>query len=89
VVTNKSLANTVVSDRVQAELLDEVRDFWRSEAAYKSRGLPYKRGYILHGPPGTGKTSLIKGLASEYKCDIVAIDMDNIKDNNQLEKVRA
>lgn len=77
--TNKNLANTILSTRVQKELVDDLNDFIASEEYYNSKGIPYKRGYLLHGPPGTGKTSIIKAFASTYGFDIYIINMENIK----------
>lgn len=34
-------------------------------ALYKEFGVPVKRGVILHGPPGTGKTQVCKALAND------------------------
>jgi chaperone BCS1 len=33
-------------------------------------GIPFRRGYLLHGVPGSGKTSLIHALAGELGLDI-------------------
>jgi chaperone BCS1 len=41
--------------------------FFDSEAWYRRRGVPYRRGYLLHGEPGNGKSSLVQALASH--CD--------------------
>ena len=46
-------------------ILKEVEDFWRSEAKYKKLQYPYKRGIILHGKPGCGKTVTVKLISKE------------------------
>jgi ATP-dependent 26S proteasome regulatory subunit len=85
--TNKCFRNTVVSKEVQKEFVDDIRTFMSGEAKYIERGIPFKRGYILYGVPGTGKTSLIKALANEYSCDVFSIELESITDNNQLMKL--
>ena len=32
---------------------------------YADRGVPYRRGYLLYGPPGCGKSSFVSGLAGD------------------------
>lgn len=41
----------------------DVTDFLENPGWYLSRGIPYRRGYLLHGPPGCGKSSYIQALA--------------------------
>jgi len=40
-------------------------------------GIPYKRGYLFYGPPGSGKTSFITALAGELKLSICIINLNN------------
>jgi len=46
-----------------------------NEKWYAERGIPWRRGYLLHGYPGTGKTSLIHALAGELDLDIYVVSL--------------
>jgi hypothetical protein len=43
----------------QARIIDSLESFWSKEADYKKTGVIYKRGFLLHGKPGCGKTVLL------------------------------
>lgn len=47
-------------DSTADEVIAEIEKFWDSESLFKENKLPYKRGLLLYGPPGSGKTSCIK-----------------------------
>ncbi|KAG8702515.1 hypothetical protein FRC11_011430, partial [Ceratobasidium sp. 423] len=53
----------------------DAKDFMASENWYSERGIPFRRGYLLHGAPGSGKTSLIHALAGELKLDVYVISL--------------
>jgi ATPase family associated with various cellular activities (AAA) len=42
---------------------------------YHERGVPYRRGYLLYGPPGSGKTSYIYAIASHLNYDICILSL--------------
>ena len=50
---------------------------------YHERGIPYRRGYLLHGPPGCGKSSFIYALAGHLKYDIcmLSLNSDGLNDD--------
>lgn len=53
--------STVVLDKPQKDaFIADIKEYLhpRTRRWYSNRGIPYRRGYLLHGPPGTGKTSL-------------------------------
>ena len=41
------------------------------------RGIPYRRGYLLHGPPGCGKSSFIYALAGHLSFDICMLSLNS------------
>lgn len=84
VLSNKRIANTIVDKEVTRELFEDVAWFLANEQWYNDRGMPYKRGYLLHGEPGTGKTSAIKALANEHNLDLYTIDLSSVETNGQF-----
>ena len=56
-------------------LIEDAKHFIKSEKWYVERGIPYRRGYLLHGPPGNGKSSAVMALASELKLDICVLSL--------------
>jgi chaperone BCS1 len=69
---------TVVLDATQKlQLLADVNEYLHPATArwYANRGIPLRRGYLFHGPPGTGKTSLSFALAGVFGLDIYVISL--------------
>lgn len=84
VKTNKTLKNTIVSDDVGKNFFMDITKFINNEQYYMDKGFSYKRGYILYGEPGTGKTSIIKTIANEHNLPIFNIDLSMFETNNEL-----
>ena len=82
--TNKNFSNTILTDEVHARLVDDLKNFAGSEDYYNKKGIPYKRGYLLYGLPGTGKTSIIKAMASFYGMDIYLINMGDVQTEKEM-----
>uniref|UniRef100_A0A7S1CV99 AAA+ ATPase domain-containing protein n=1 Tax=Cyclophora tenuis TaxID=216820 RepID=A0A7S1CV99_CYCTE len=68
-------------------LLNIVRHFQNKTGKYAIKGYPHKLGLLLHGPPGTGKTSLIKALAQHTGRSIVNVSLAKITTNAELMSV--
>ena len=50
-------------DSASEEVLKEFDRFWELKSAFSDRGFIHKRGIMLWGPPGAGKTSAIQLMA--------------------------
>ncbi len=84
---------SVILDGSQAEeLLADMKEFLASQVWYHDIGVPYRRGYLLYGPPGNGKTSVVKALAGELGMSIYLLmlsdpEMNDNRVNDLLAKV--
>ncbi|KAF8230294.1 P-loop containing nucleoside triphosphate hydrolase protein [Tricholoma matsutake] len=56
-------------------MIKDFEEFFRSKEWYLRRSIPYRRGYLMHGPPGCGKTSTIRLLAGIFNLDIYIISL--------------
>lgn len=74
-VPRRAIDSVVVEDDRAARALEDMRWFYGATDWYGQRGVPWRRGYLFHGPPGTGKSSLIRALASELGLDIATLDV--------------
>jgi len=68
----------------KTEILNLVEAFENKTGKFAIKGYPQKLGFLLHGPPGTGKTSFIRALACYTKRSIVNIPLSRIRTNQQL-----
>ncbi|KAF8165526.1 P-loop containing nucleoside triphosphate hydrolase protein [Crassisporium funariophilum] len=54
--------DVILKDAFKKALQKDVYGFFASEAIYKELAIPWKRGIIMHGPPGNGKTISLKTI---------------------------
>lgn len=70
--------DTVVLDREQkSRVLVDINEYLHPSTPrwYANRGIPYRRGYLFHGPPGTGKSSLAWAIAGVFGLEIYCISL--------------
>lgn len=80
--TNKSFSNLFGA---HLHILKErVRLFVENPKWYMERGIPHTLGVLLHGPPGTGKTSVIKAIAKDTRRHIFNIKLGADTTQTQL-----
>ncbi|KAK9356753.1 BCS1 N terminal-domain-containing protein [Lipomyces doorenjongii] len=79
----RSLQSVILDRGVSERICLDVKDFLHSGKWYADRGIPYRRGYLLYGPPGSGKSSFIQALAGDldYNICILNLSEQNLTDD--------
>ena len=71
----RDLGSVILADNKTEKLLEDLKDFQASEEWYARTGVPYRRGYLLYGPPGNGKSSVVVSLASALNLNICVLTL--------------
>ncbi|KAI1133843.1 P-loop containing nucleoside triphosphate hydrolase protein [Hypoxylon sp. FL0543] len=73
----RDIKTVVLDERQKLQVLADINEYLHPETPrwYANRGIPLRRGYLFHGPPGTGKTSLSFALAGIFGLDIHVISL--------------
>jgi ATPase family associated with various cellular activities (AAA) len=54
--------NLILDDKIVNLLKNDFESFFKRKQWFADNKLPYKRGYLLHGSPGNGKTSILRAM---------------------------
>jgi len=75
----RPLASVYTNNNISTMLKNDIQSFIDSKKMYMNNNILYKRNYLLYGKPGTGKSSLIFALASEFNYKIKIIDLKSVR----------
>ncbi|EXJ63797.1 hypothetical protein A1O7_00132 [Cladophialophora yegresii CBS 114405] len=70
--------DTVILEMEQKEqVLADIAEYMDQATMtfYANHGIPYRRGYLFHGPPGVGKTSFALAIASKFNLDVYNLSL--------------
>ncbi len=69
----------------EVENLIEIVNLWvKSKEWYKERKIPWKKGWLLYGVPGTGKTALARAFAEDLDLPIYVFSLGQMSNNEFL-----
>ncbi|KAB5575786.1 BCS1 N terminal-domain-containing protein [Coniochaeta sp. 2T2.1] len=73
----RPMKTVVLDPKQKVQVLTDINEYLHPATPrwYANRGIPLRRGYLFHGPPGTGKTSLSFALAGVFGLDIYVISL--------------
>lgn len=80
----RMLDTVVLPTEQTGRLIADVQRFIERRKWYGEHGIPYRRGYMFAGQPGTGKTSLAMALAGHFKREIFVLNLGSLADDEKL-----
>lgn len=69
---------------LKKQIKQDLTAFANGKSFYHRVGRAWKRGYLLHGPPGSGKSSLIAAMANFLCYDVYDLELTKVSDNSEL-----
>jgi DNA polymerase III delta prime subunit len=90
--TDSVVFDDVNGKNILRELIEDARNFFSEHTVktYADKGMPHRRGYLLYGPPGCGKTSFITVLAAELNKDVCILNLnEKVSDNSLASAMRS
>jgi len=77
----RPLSSVILDETLKKTVLNDIREFLNNSQWYRDMGIPYRRGYLFHGYPGSGKSSFVKAIAGELHMSVCLVNL-NEKDLN-------
>ncbi|CAN1758257.1 AAA-ATPase At5g17760 [Linum perenne] len=68
-------------------IIRDLDQFRNRREFYRQVGRAWKRGYLLHGPPGTGKSTMVAAMANYLKFDVYDLQLTSIKTDADLRRI--
>jgi chaperone BCS1 len=73
----RSIDSVVLDGDMANVILNDIKKFQKSSNWYTKLGVPYRRGYLLYGPAGCGKTSFVLSIASELGMNVSVLSLSS------------
>lgn len=80
----RRMSTVILPGKQSLELVDDLEHFLAGAEWYQERGLAYTRRYMFYGPPGCGKSSTIRAIASHAQRDIYSMNLSQVKSDKEL-----
>jgi len=87
-IRNVSMAGLVLRGSLRDDIVRDIKTFFDSRRTYDRYRVPYKRGVLLYGPPGNGKTHFLKGLIASFEVPCLYVKSLKARYDGQHDSIR-
>lgn len=84
ILQRRELSTIYLPAQLVQEIVADFQRFFDAKDRYHQLGIPWRRGWLFHGPPGTGKSSLVQALSSYFSVPIHYLSLTAVNSAREL-----
>lgn len=74
----RPIESVFLPDDTKGYVVADLKEFLARKEWYRERGIPWRRGYLLSGLPGSGKSSLVSALSGAFGLNLYMVNLASV-----------
>jgi hypothetical protein len=83
-IQKRSLGSVILKEGQMDRIINYLSDFLTHKEAYVKADIPFRTGILLHGEPGSGKSSTALAIANALKMNVFIIPITSLLNDESL-----